>query len=67
MTEGQEEIYALKERIIRLEAQVDMLNQYNHKAKESPFWMNFMVGFAVVFMSIILLAFLLPVIIRVFQ
>ncbi|MFX3635300.1 MAG: hypothetical protein ACE3L7_17550 [Candidatus Pristimantibacillus sp.] len=67
MTEGQEEIYALKERIIRLEAQVDMLNQYNHKAKETPFWKNFMVGFAIVSISITLLPILLLFIIRIFQ
>jgi hypothetical protein len=38
-----QEIHALKERIIRLESKIDMLNQ---SSSERPFLMNVFIGFA---------------------
>ncbi|UJF31239.1 hypothetical protein [Paenibacillus hexagrammi] len=58
MVEDQE-IQALKERIIRLETKIDMLTQFNPNKQERPFLLNAIIGFVGTFCTIILIIFLL--------
>ncbi|NOV00287.1 hypothetical protein [Paenibacillus planticolens] len=48
------EIQELKERLIRVETKVDMMIN-NSDVNERPFWVNFAIGFVVVFGVVILL------------
>jgi capsular polysaccharide biosynthesis protein len=66
MAEDQE-IQALKERIIILETKIDMLSQ---SSKERPFLINVLIGFIVTLGFILLISFLLmflPAIVHTFR
>jgi hypothetical protein len=59
-----QEIQALKERLIRLETKIDMLTQ---TSRERPFLMNVFIGFAVTLGFIMLMAFVLTLVPVIFH
>ncbi|MBW7452481.1 hypothetical protein ACFOLF_26390 [Paenibacillus sepulcri] len=63
MAEDQE-IQALKERIIILETKIEMLDSKEH---ERPFWVNVLIGFAVTLGFILLLTLIIPAILLSFN